>query len=133
MSDPAVNSVQDLINEAGGKLSAKKCDRCQTQFMLSDLMMLMATDDPQHFQIDVGGYCQTCHQFVCPQHIKLIPMVKAKVVRHLLNGDTAQVPADILSRVEFYWLGCDKCTALLDLGTDSDNSVVVFWDPTLAE
>lgn len=131
MSDQVATSFQDLLREAGAKLSERKCDRCTSQFMLSDLMMLMATDDSQHFQIDIGGYCQSCHQFVCPQHAKLRPMQKSKVMQHFINSD--QVPAEVLSRVEFYWLSCDECNAFLDLGTASDKEVVVFWDPALAE
>jgi hypothetical protein len=56
--------------QQGGGLNAKRCDVCGRTFPCPERSQNVVTLDVNGFTLDIGGYCDRCAGFRCPEHSK---------------------------------------------------------------
>ena len=54
--------------QQGHGLNVRTCDICSKSFPCPERTQTVLTEDTDRFSLDIGGYCDRCSGYRCPQH-----------------------------------------------------------------
>jgi hypothetical protein len=58
-----------LVNlQQGREFKSQRCGSCGSTFACPGHTQTVITSDTSRFLLDIGGYCDTCREFRCPDH-----------------------------------------------------------------